>query len=288
MGKKVIVYLSIIVLAVVMTIGCSKNNNEKVVGETQADTNKKDTTEVDAAQDKDTEITVFIAASLKNAMIEIQSIYEKENPDITILYNADSSGTLMTQIEEGADCDIFFSAAEKQITALEEEGMVEEGTIKKFLGNQVVLIKASDAKTKVTGFEDITKAESLALANEDVPAGAYAREIFTSIGNLQGVMDMEINECANVTAVLMAVSEMSNEVGVVYATDAASMSDTINIIATASDDLLENPVIYPVARIVREDATEKEMEAANNFIEFLETNEAKEIFEKYSFVIYQE
>lgn len=231
-------------------------------------------------------LQVFIAASLKNAMTTIQEDYKALHPEVEIVFNADSSGTLQTQIEEGASCDVFFSAAMKQMNALTEEGLVEENTNEKLLENKVVLIKPVGGETKVTGFENITEASNIALAGEDVPVGAYAREIFTNLGNIDDVMKMEINEGANVTAVLAAVSEGSNEVGVVYATDAASVKDKVEVIAGAPVEALTSPVIYPVACIKNEEADEAEHDAAQEFVKYLTTDEAMKVFEEYGFVRY--
>ena len=231
-------------------------------------------------------LQVFIAASLKNAMTTIQKDYKALHPEVELVFNADSSGTLQTQIEEGASCDVFFSAAMKQMNALTEEGMVEEDTEEKLLENKVVLIKPVNGETEVTGFENITEASNIALAGEDVPVGAYAREIFTSLGNIDDVMKMEINEGANVTAVLAAVSEGSNEVGVVYATDAASVKDKVEIIAQAPVEALTSPVIYPVACIKNEEAGEAEHSAAQEFVKYLTTDKAMKVFEEYGFVRY--
>ncbi len=188
-------------------------------------------------------------------MEKIKETYEKDHPNVNIIYNADSSGTLQTQIEEGAQCDIFFSAATKQMDALKDGGFVVDGSISNLLENKIVLIKPKDGKTEVTGFDNITKASSLALAGEDVPVGQYARKLFTNLGTLDQVMKMEINEGANVTAVLTAVAEGSNEVGVVYATDAASMADKVEIIAEADNTMID-PAVYPVGLIIDNEASE--------------------------------
>ena len=190
------------------------------------------------------EVYVFIAASLANAMEEIQKDFNQKYPDVEIFYNADSSGTLQTQIEEGSRCDIFFSAAEKQMDALVEEKLAKEDSVVDLLENKVVLIKLKDAETKVTGFENITEAENLALAGEDVPVGQYAREIFTNLEIMDQVEEMEINEGKNVTEVLAAITQGSNEVGVVYATDAASVADQVDIIAEAPAEALKLSLIH--------------------------------------------
>lgn len=296
MKNKVFSYLLVLAMIVGTMTGCSSASTSKeetkettTVKETQAEA--KSTTEQTTDQQitqTETDLYVFIASSLSNAMKDIQTLFNKTNPDVNILINADSSGTLQTQIEEGATCDIFFSAATKQMTALEEGDLVVNGTVKNLLENQVVLIKAKGTETKVTGFEDITNASSLALAGEDVPVGQYAREIFTSLGNIDDVLAMEINEGANVTAVLTAVSEKSNEVGVVYKTDAASMPNDVEIIATAPEGSMKTPAIYPVGQIINPEATDAETAATKAFLEFLSTDEALAVFESYGFTIYTE
>lgn len=232
------------------------------------------------------EVYVFIAASLANAMEEIQKDFNQKYPDVEIFYNADSSGTLQTQIEEGSRCDIFFSAATKQMDALVEEKLAKEESVVNLLENKVVLIKTKDTETRVTGFENITEAENLALAGEDVPVGQYAREIFTNLDIMDQVEAMEINEGKNVTEVLAAVTQGSNEVGVVYATDAASVADQVEIIAEASSDMLETPVLYPVGMIEDEEALPEEKVAAETFFEYLQTENALKVFEEHGFSPY--
>ena len=208
-------------------------------------------------------------------------------PNVTIYYSADSSGTLQTQIEEGARCDLFFSAADKQMDALTEEKLTKEDTVVDLLENKVVLIKPKDGETKVTGFENITDAENMALAGEDVPVGQYSREIFNNLGIMDDVNEMEINECKNVTDVLAAVSEGSNEVGVVYATDAASVADKVEIIAEAPADSLQTPVLYPVGLIEDKEASEDDTKAAEAFLDYVESDAAIKVFEDYGFTAYK-
>lgn len=242
-----------------------------------------------AASDSDElkgDVYVFIAASLSNSMEEIQKDFEKLHPEVSIKYNADSSGTLQTQIESGAPCDLFFSAADKQMNALVDEELADKDSVVDLLENKVVLIKPKDSETKVTGFENITQAENIALAGEDVPVGQYAREIFTNLGIMDDVEKMEINEGRNVTEVLTAVSEGSNEVGIVYATDAASMGDSVEIIAEAPEDSLDTPVLYPIGLIKNESADDDEKAAAEAFYAYLQTEDALKVFEEYGFTPY--
>lgn len=233
------------------------------------------------------EVNTFIAASLSNAMEEIQKDFNETYPDVEILYNADSSGTLQTQIEEGARCDICFSAADKQMDALVDEDLAKKDTVEDILENKVVLIKPKDGETKVTGFENITDAANIALAGDSVPVGQYSREIFDNLGITDEVNKMEINEGKNVSEVLAAVSEGSNEIGIVYATDAASVADKVDVIAEAPADALKTPVLYPVSLIEDKEASEDDAAAAEAFLEYIKSDDAMKVFEKYGFTAYK-
>lgn len=278
-GKKLLAVMMAAMFAAGTVAGCGSTGTKATqVDQTTAkeETSKVEETtkaaETTEAKAEKEDLYVFIAASLKNTMEKIKETYEKDHPNVNIIYNADSSGTLQTQIEEGAQCDVFFSAATKQMDALKEGGFVVDGSISNLLENKIVLIKPKDGKTEVTGFDNITKASSLALAGEDVPVGQYARKLFTNLGTLDQVMKMEINEGANVTAVLTAVAEGSNEVGVVYATDAASMADKVEIIAEADNSMID-PAVYPVGLIIDKEASEGQVKAAADFKEYLVNDE---------------
>lgn len=280
-GEKLLAAMMAVMFAAGTVVGCGSAGTKT----SQADqtTGKEETTKAEEtttaaetttaqAKAENSDLYVFIAASLKNTMEKIKETYEKDHPNVNIIYNADSSGTLQKQIEEGAQCDVFFSAATKQMDALKEGGFVVDGSITNLLENKIVLIKPKGGKTEVTGFDNITKVSSLALAGEDVPVGQYARKLFTNLGILDQVMKMEINEGANVTAVLTSVAEGSNEVGVVYATDAASMADKVEIIAEA-DPAMIDPAVYPVGLIIDKEATEEQAKAAADFKEYLVSHE---------------
>ena len=223
------------------------------------------------------EVNTFIAASLSNAMEEIQKDFNETYPDVEILYNADSSGTLQTQIEEGARCDLFFSAADKQMNALVDEDLAKKDTVEDILENKVVLIKPKDGETKVTGFENITDAANIALAGDSVPVGQYSREIFDNLGITDEVNKMEINEGKNVSEVLAAVSEGSNEIGIVYATDAA-ISDKVKVLMEAPKNT-HKPVVYPIAMV----NSSKNPDVAKDFIAYLSQDAQKNILAKYGF-----
>ena len=286
MRRKTMALWMTIVMTAAMISGCGASASATTAAEsttaaapateaatTVAEASTEAETTASAATGEKTEVYAFIAASLKNTMEKIKEDYEADHPDVTIIYNADSSGTLQKQIEEGAECDIFFSAATKQMKALEDGGFLEDGSVTNLLTNKIVLIKPAGMETKVTGFDNITEASSLALAGEDVPVGQYARQLFTNMGMLDKVMAMEINEGANVTAVLTAVAEGSNEVGIVYATDAASMADKVEIIAEADGSQIE-PAVYPIGLVKNAEADEAQVKAAEEFKTYLTADEA--------------
>ena len=230
-------------------------------------------------------------------MEDLAQRYTAEHPEVSIVYNADSSGTLMTQIEEGYACDIFFSAAQKQMNQLEEDGFLVEGTRVNVLNNQLVVLTQADSDTAVTGLEDLDKAESLALADGSVPAGKYTRQALVNLGILpetddpsqittQEVSDalggLEISEQGNVSKVLLAVVEGSCEVGTTYYSDTYGYEDRVKVLQTVSYDLTGD-IIYPVAQIVNEEADEAETAAAADFVSYITSDEAKEVFDSYYF-----
>ena len=233
------------------------------------------------------ELTILAAASLTDVCNEIKTEYEAAHPNVTLHFSYGASGALQTQIEEGAPADLFFSAATKQMDALVDEELADKDSVVDLLENKVVLIKPKDGETKVTGFENITDAENIALAGEDVPVGQYSREIFKNLGIEDDVNKMEINEGKNVTEVLASVSEGSNEIGIVYATDAASVADKVDIIAEAPAGSLETPVLYPVGLTIDSEASDSEAAAAKAFLEYLQTDDAMKVFEEYGFAQYR-
>jgi molybdate transport system substrate-binding protein len=245
----------------------------------------------------ETTITVFAAKSLNTVMEELISSFNESHPEVTVVGSYDSSGTLMTQIQEGAECDVFFSAAQTQMNTLEDAGLLVSGTRHNVVNNQVCVVTYKGSNTSVTGLSDIGKAESFALADGSVPVGKYTRQAMVNANMLEAVDDVSaittdevsqalggitINECANVGAVAAAVAEGSNEVGTVYYSDTYGFEDKLDILEFVSYDLTGN-VIYPVAQVVNNEADEAENLAAQEFVEFLVSDEAKEIFQKYYF-----
>ena len=246
----------------------------------------------------DAEIQIFIAASLENAFKEIIPLYKETHPNITVTYNADSSGKLLQQLQEGFACDIFFSAATAQIKTAQEEGLAIDGTRVDLLQNEVVLITWKGSGTAVTGIANIGDAKSIALADGSVPAGKYTRAALQKLGMLddslaaadittQQVSDalggVEINECGNVSKVCEAVKEGANEVGTVYYSDAYSVKDDVDILEHISTDLTGS-IIYPMIRTINSEADDAQTAAADDFFQFLQSAEVMKIFEEHMFV----
>ncbi len=228
------------------------------------------------------ELLVSAAASMTDALTEIQGLYQEVAPDVTLNFTFGSSGALQTQIEEGAPADVFLSAAQTQMTALEEQGLIEESTKKTLLENKVVLIVPEGNPKGITSFEDVTKAEQIALGEpESVPVGQYSEEIFTSLGILDQVKEKAVYG-SDVRAVLAWVETGEVDCGVVYATDAA-VGEGIEIICEAPEGSC-TPVTYPVAVI----KDSEHQEAAKAFVDYLSTEEARAVFEKYGFAMYEE
>ena len=288
--KKLVSSVLVLGMTVAALVGCG-NKSAETTKATEAAVSTEAVSETagetQAAAGEAATVQVYIAASLSNAMDEISANYKSVQPNVQLVFNAGSSGKLQTQIEEGGACDVFFSAATKQMDALVEGGFVDQADVTNLLENKVQLIKPTGAETKVTGFENITDAANLALAADTVPVGQYAREIFDNLNITDQVMAMEINECEDVSAVLAAVSEGSNEIGIVYATDAASVADKVEVIATANDTELKSKVIYPVGLVKNAEADDAETEAAKAFVTYLKTPEAAAVFEKYGFTVSQ-
>lgn len=288
MKKKCVCVLLSAAMAMTMFAGCG-NNKDQAAGETKA---------AAAEPFEATTVTVFAAKSLNTVMEELIAEYNKTQPNVSIVGSYDSSGILMTQIEEGAACDVFFSAAQKQMDQLQDQdGLVINGTRHNVVNNQVCVVTYKGSGTTVTGLSDIGNAKSIALADGSVPVGKYTRQAMVNAGMLDKVDDVsqittteiqnalggvDINECANVGAVTSAVAEGSNEVGTVYYSDTYGFEDRLEILEKVSYDLTGN-VIYPVAQIVNNEADELEQSAAEDFINFLVSDDAKTIFQKYYF-----
>lgn len=292
--------IALMLAAMMLLTACgSSNGNEKepaTPAAAEADTAAAATPAAEGGEK--TEIQVFIAASLSSVMEELKTMYNEKHPEVTITYSADSSGTLLTQIEEGFECDIFFSAAQKQMNTLQDEDkLVIEGKRANVVNNQVCVVKAKGAETAVTGLADIEKAKTFALADGSVPVGKYTRQALVNLGKLDKADDVstittadvsaalngpEISEQGNVSKVRTAVVEGSCEVGTTYYSDTYGFEDKLEIIEKVSYDLTGD-VIYPVCRVVNKEADDAQTAAADDFYEFILSDEATAVFDKYLF-----
>ncbi len=238
------------------------------------------------------EIIVFAAASMTETLNQVKDVYEKEN-NVTITYNFDSSGTLKTQIQEGADCDLFISAGQKQMNQLDlssdkeinKEGLdfVAGDTRLNLLENKVVLVVPEGNPKSIESFDDLAArlAEGsilMAMGNSDVPVGQYTQKILNFYGLDEEALAKSgvITYGSNVKEVTTQVSEGSVDCGIVYCTDAFSAG--LTVIDGASKDMC-GQVIYPAAVL----KTAKNPDAAKAFLDYLTGSEAMAIFEAVGF-----
>ena len=246
----------------------------------------------DSTKDK-TELIVFAAASMTETLTELRAKYEEANPDVTITCNFDSSGTLKTQIQEGADCDLFISAAPKQMNALDAESdkeknpdgldFVLQGSRVNLLENKVALVVPGGNPKGVKSFDqlaELLKAGDvfLAMGNSDVPVGQYTQKIlaFYELNEEELARTGLLTYGSNVKEVTTQVKEGSVDCGVVYGTDAFSAG--LEVVDTASKEMC-GQVIYPAAVL----NISRHPEAARAFLDYLKGDEAAEVFRGVGF-----
>ncbi len=228
-------------------------------------------------------IMVAAAASLHYSNVqELIPMFQVQFPWITVDGTYDSSGKLQAQIENGLEADVFMSAATKQMDALVDKGFIDRAGVVELLENKIVLIQPSNAAATVLRFEDAANAGMVAVGDPDsVPAGQYAREAFTSLGIWDEIKG-RASFGTNVTEVLNWVAEGSADVGVVYATDAATTA-RVKVVCEAPAGALKRKVIYPVAVL----KNSRHAEAAGLFVDFLASDPALAVFAKYGFAASQ-
>ena len=247
-------------------------------------------TETDA---EPVELTVFAAASLTETLNQIAEDYKAVAPNVTLTFNFDSSGTLKTQIQEGAVCDVFLSAGQKQMDQLDKtadasvntEGLdfVAEGTRVNLLENKVALCVAEGSDASIASFDDLAKAlESsdilMAMGNSDVPVGQYTQQILTHYGLDEEALANagKITYGSNVKEVTTQITEGSVDCGVVYCTDAYSAG--ITPVDYATEEMC-GQVIYPAAVL----NISQHSEEAQAFLDYLQTDAAMQVFEEVGF-----
>ena len=240
----------------------------------------------------ETEIIVFAAASMTETMTTIAGQYAVENPDVKITCNFDSSGTLKTQIQEGADCDLFISAAQKQMNQMDitadpevnTEGLdiVDSETRVNLLENKVTLAVPEGNPKGIESFDQVADLLKdgeilLAIGNSDVPVGQYTQKIFEFYGIDEAAVADKLTYGSNVKEVTTQVSENSVDCGIIYGTDAFSANLTVVDEATA--EMCGGQVIYPAAVL----KTAKNADAAKAFLDYLKTDACSEVFAAVGF-----
>lgn len=259
-----------------------------------ASTGTDNTVEDTSASAEPTEVIVFAAASMTETLNELKDVYEAANEGVTLTYNFDSSGTLKTQIEEGAACDVFISAGQKQMNQLDStasaddnpDGLdfVKQGSRINLLENKVVLcVPDPNAEGAVSSFDDMAARLQdgsilLAMGNSDVPVGQYTQKIlaYYQLDEQALANAGSITYGTNVKEVTTQVSEASVDCGVIYCTDAFSAG--LEIVDSATAEMC-GQVIYPAA--VMNDSAQPD--AAQAFLDFLTTDEAMAVFENVGF-----
>ncbi|MEE1196477.1 MAG: molybdate ABC transporter substrate-binding protein [Lachnospiraceae bacterium] len=300
MKKKLVTIMLVCAMALSLTACGAKTEDvskeTENTGETGDESEGAD--ETDAAKDEaeaqePVELIIFAVASMTETLTEIGELYEAANPNVTLVFNFDSSGTLKTQIQEGADCDLFISAGQKQMNQLDitadpevnTEGLdyVKEDSRIDILENKVTLCVTQDNEAGIEDFDDWAAALQegsilMAMGNSDVPVGQYTQKIlaYYDLDEAELASNGVISYGSNVKEVTTQISESSVDCGVIYCTDAYSAGLNIADYATAE---MCGQVIYPAAVL----KTGGNPEAAQEFLNFLLTDECMEIFEEVGF-----
>lgn len=247
-----------------------------------ADSPAAQNSETPAPQTETVDVVVFAAASMEATLTEIAELYKEVAPNVTLTFTFDSSGTLKTQIEEGAVCDLFISAAQKQMNQLDDadttgtnEGLdfVLSDTRINFVENKVVLAVPDDNPKDIQSFQDLAsdKLSLLCLGNDDVPVGAYSLQILDTLGiDIAGLeADGKVTYASNVSEVATQVKEGAVDCGIIYATDAFTYE--LSVVDQADADMCDQ-VIYPAA-VMKCGGSEVSQAAAQAFLDYLHTDE---------------
>lgn len=259
---KKVSYLVLVFLLILSLVGCS---SEKTAPPSPTDT-----------QAKSTEIMISAAASLKDSLTEIQKNYTQTKPDVKLTINFGASGTLQQQIEQGAPVDLFISAGKSQVDALEQKNLLVKESRIDLLGNDLVLVTGKD-NSKIASIEDLTKAEKVSIGTpESVPAGKYAQDSLNNL-KLWDALQPKLVMAKDVTSVLNYVETGNADAGFVYRSDAQS-STKVKVVAVVPESS-HKPIVYPAAII----SATKNKQATEEFLKYLQSPDAQQIFAKYGF-----
>lgn len=300
MKKKMVSWLLVCMMGLSLT-ACGSKTSKEVQSNGSEESNTQEGVSKESTTDENTEnasvekkeIYVFAAASMTETLTEIEALYEDENENIDLIFNFDSSGTLKTQIQEGAACDLFISAGQKQMNQLDStadlevntEGLdyVLEDTRIDILENKVTLCVSDTREAGITTFDDWAAALKegtilMAMGNSDVPVGQYTQKIlaYYELSEEELANAGVISYGSNVKEVTTQVSEGSVDCGVIYCTDAYSAGLIVQDYATAE---MCGQVIYPAAVL----KISEHQEEAKAFLEYLQNDVCMEIFERVGF-----
>ncbi|MDZ8050602.1 MAG: molybdate ABC transporter substrate-binding protein [Aulosira sp. ZfuVER01] len=258
-SKRILAFVSWVLASLVLFIACNQTSTPNSTAQAVS-------------------LTISAAASLKDAMDEIKPLYSKEQPTVKLTYNFGSSGALQQQIEQGAGVDIFISAANKQMDALKQKGLLVDDTRKGLLKNKLVLI-VPQSSNDIKDFQDLAspRIKKIALGEpKSVPAGQYAQQVLTSLKIADQIKNKAVY-AKDVRQALNYVESGNTDAGIVYLSDAKS-TQKVKVVATAPENS-HSPIVYPIAVL----KSSKHIDAAKNFVQFLSRNAAKSIFEKQGF-----
>ena len=284
MRKKVLAVLLAGTMALAMG-ACGQGNGTETSGTGESSSGETDSTETDsetgetADEGEEVELTVFAAASLTETLTDISELYKEEHPEVSLVFNFDSSGTLKTQIQEGAVCDLFISAGQTQMDQMDSTADPSVNTE----GLDLVLEDSRIDILEKETFDDMAAALKegtilLGMGNSDVPVGQYTQKILEYYGLNEEKLAANglISYGSNVKEVTTQVSEGTVDCGVIYCTDAYSAGLTASDYATPE---MCGQVIYPAAVM----KNSQHQEEAQAFLDFLQTDPCMEIFEQVGF-----
>lgn len=231
----------------------------------------------DSKNEENVTLNISAAASLQEAMVELEEKFKEVEPNVKLEVNLGASGALQQQIEEGAPCDVFISAGQKQMTALEEKDLLLDGTNKTLLTNDLVLVTGEDKDIKDINNIATDAVSKIAIGDpESVPAGKYAKEVLDN-SKLYDKVESKLVLAKDVKEVLSWVQQGSAEAGFVYLSDTIG-ADGVKVALTTDEDS-HSPITYPIAVLK---ASEKQ-DKAKSFEDFLLSDDGQSILEKYGF-----
>ncbi len=292
--KKILALL--LALCMVLALAaCGQESDTTTEPPAGTDNVETEAPESDTPEAEPVEVIVFAAASMEATLTQIAELYKEVAPNVTLTFTFDSSGTLKTQIEEGAVCDLFISAAQKQMNQLDAadttgtntdslDYVVSESRID-LVENKVVLAVPDDNPAGIESFTDLStdKLSLLCLGNDDVPVGAYSLQILEYLGiDIAGLESAgKVTYASNVSEVANQVKEGAVDCGIIYATDAFTYE--LNVVDQAAPEMCDQ-VIYPAA--VMKSGTEGAAEAAQAFLDYIHTDaDAVAILEGVGFTV---